>query len=404
MKILLSAAALALFAGSMPALAQSPGAAAQPQAVAVPPKPSAKARNAIVALQTAVNSNDQAAIATELAKAQAAAATKDDRYIIGQLQLKAALAANDPAQTSTAIDAIAASGFLDAAKTSDLYISLGSQLFQKKQYAQAATAFERAAAINPSNAKLPLMIADVRMAEGRKADAAAMYERGIKAAQAAGQKPDEALFRRAVQAAHDAKLPSVEGLAKQWVTTYPSPDSWRNSLAIYRNQHSPDVEGTIDVLRLMRANNALTKSNELSLYVNGLIGQSNFIEAQTFLDQVGSTPGVDAAAVKSLQSTVASKPRVSKAELDAAAKSAQSGMALLRIGDRLYGLGEYAKAADTYRAAKGKGADANLVSLRTGIALVAAGDKAGATAAFNAVSGARQGLAQYWLLYLQSKG
>ena len=63
-----------------------------------------------------------------------------------------------------------------------------------------------------------------------------MYERGIKAAQAAGQKPEEALYRRAVQAAYDAKIASVNDLARQWVVAYPSPDSWRNSLAIFRNQ------------------------------------------------------------------------------------------------------------------------------------------------------------------------
>jgi predicted Zn-dependent protease len=79
-------------------------------------------------------------------------------------------------------------------------------------------------------------------------------------------------------------------------------------------------------------------------------------------------------------------------------------MALLRIADRFYGLGDYAKAAEMYRAAKAKGADANLVNLRTGIALAASGDKAGAVAALNSVGGARAGVAKYWLLYLQNKG
>ena len=76
MRILLGAAALAILATSAPALAQNP--AAQPQAAAAQPKPSGKARNALAALQTAVNSNDRAAIATELAKAQAVATTNDD--------------------------------------------------------------------------------------------------------------------------------------------------------------------------------------------------------------------------------------------------------------------------------------------------------------------------------------
>jgi tetratricopeptide (TPR) repeat protein len=79
-------------------------------------------------------------------------------------------------------------------------------------------------------------------------------------------------------------------------------------------------------------------------------------------------------------------------------------MALLRIGDRYYGLGDYAKAAETYRAAKAKGADASLADLRTGVALASAGDKAGATAALKSVTGARAGVAQLWLLYLESRG
>ena len=101
---------------------------------------------------------------------------------------------------------------------------------------------------------------------------------------------------------------------------------------------------------------------------------------------------------------LSSKPKVTAADLAAAARSAQSGMALLRIGDRFYGLGDYAKAAETYGAAKAKGADANLVNLRTGIALAAAGNKAGAAAALNSVTGPRAGIAKYWLLYLQTKG
>ena len=398
MRIILGAAALA-FAVATPAFAQG-----QQQAEAPKLKVSDKARPAIAALQTAVNANDVANIPAKLAAAQAAAQTKDDRYLIAQLQLKAALAINDTAAISSAIDAVAASGYLDAARTSELYVSLGAKLFGQKQYGAAAAQFERAAALNPANAKLALMVADARMAEGRKAEAAAMYERALKAAQAAGQKPEEALYKRAVQAAYDAKLASVNDLARQWVIAYPNSESWRNSIAIFRNQTQPDIEGTVDLMRLMRATGALTKSNDLSLYVNALIGQSNFIEAQSAVAQAASVPGIDAAGLQGLKATLAAKPKVREAELSAAARSAQSGMALLRIGDRFYGLGEYAKAAETYRAAKAKGADANLASLRTGIALATAGDKAAATAAFNAVTGPRQGIAQFWLLYLQSRG
>ena len=75
---------------------------------------------------------------------------------------------------------------------------------------------------------------------------------------------------------------------------------------------------------------------------------------------------------------------------------------LLRIGDRYYGMGEYAKAAQVYRDVMTKpGADKELANLHLGMALARAGDKAGATAALNAVTGPRSGVAKYWLLYVQ---
>ena len=62
--------------------------------------PSGKAVKAIVELQKAVNANDTANIPAKVAAAQAVASTKDDKYIIAQLQLKAAYAANDDAAPS----------------------------------------------------------------------------------------------------------------------------------------------------------------------------------------------------------------------------------------------------------------------------------------------------------------
>ena len=47
--------------------------------------------------------------------------------------------------------------------------------------------------------------------------------------------------------------------------------------------------------------------------------------------------------------------------------------------------------------------DASLANLHVGMALARSGDKAGASAAFNAVSGARAPIAKYWLIYLAQK-
>jgi tetratricopeptide (TPR) repeat protein len=367
-------------------------------------RPSAQAIKAIVALQTAVNSRDAAAIKAAAQAAQAVATTKEDRYLIGQLQLNAAVAANDDAAAAAAVDAIAASSYLDGPRLAQLYATLGKKALQGKQYALADSLITKAVALQPNSADLLLVQGDARLAAGKKAEALASYQQVIQARTAAGQKPEEELYKRAVQAAYDARLPSAGDLALQWVTAYPNAESWRNSIAIYRNSAKPDLEGTVDLLRLMRAAGTLNRAADLNLYVNALVEQSNFIEAQNAVDQALKAPGADAAEVQKLLAMLESKPKVTAADLAAAAKSAQSGMGLLRIGDRYYGLGEYAKAAETYGAAKAKGADSNLVTLRTGIALAAAGNKAGASTAFNAVTGPRAGIAKYWLLYLQTKG
>jgi len=73
--------------------------------------------------------------------------------------------------------------------------------------------------------------------------------------------------------------------------------------------------------------------------------------------------------------------------------------------DRYAAMGDYQKAVALYRDALNKpGTDAAIANLHIGMALTRAGDKAGATAAFNAVSGSRADIAKFWLTYLNQKG
>ena len=220
----------------------------------------------------------------------------------------------------------------------------------------------------------------------------------IAADKAAGRKPDESYFRLAVQAAFDAKSPQLADYAQQWLTDYPSPDAWRNNLVIYRNSANLDENGRLALLRLINATGGLKSADDYNSYISGLLLLSNFNEAHTILDQAIAANVLTSSSQQAV--AVQGKPTASAAELAASAKTAQSGAALLRIGDQLYGIGEYAKAAEIYRQARAKGVDAPTADLFTGIALARAGDKAGARAALSSVTGARTGIAKYWLLYL----
>lgn len=403
---LITTTALALVAtlSAAPAIAQKTGAQQQPAQAAQPKiAPSKGALKAIVDLQDSVNKNDYANVPAKVAAAKAVATTKEDKYLIGELQLKAAVAAKDNAGEAAAIDEIATSGFLDSTKSSELYLSLGSTLYNNKQYPQAQAAFQKAAALDPRNTEAPSLLGEALFAQGQKAEAAAAFQRAIQASVTAGQKPDERLLKRAVGVAYDANSPAAVELSRQWVAAYPGPESWRNSIAIYRNLNHPDIEGTLDLLRLMQATGAMSQADDYTLFARASAEQNNFNEAQAVLDAgiAAKTVNPADANVKDLVAGLKAKPKATAADLAAATKSAVNGMALLRIGDRYYAMGDYAKAVELYRMAMNKpGVDTAVANLHIGMALARAGDKAGATTALNAVSGPRADIAKYWLTYV----
>lgn len=403
---LITTTALVLVAAlsAAPAIAQKNAAQQQPAQAAQPKvTPSKGALKAIIDLQDTVNKNDYANVPAKVAAANAVASTKEDKYLIGQMQLKAAVTAKDSAGETAAIDEIANSGFLDPSKSTELYLSLGSTLYNNKQYPQAAAAFQKAATLDPHNTEATSLLGEALFAQGQKAQAAAAFQRAIQASVAAGQKPDEKLLKRAVGIAYDSNSPAAVDLSRQWVAAYPGPESWRNSIAIYRNLNHPDIEGTLDLLRLMQATGSMSQSEDYTLFARAAAEQNNFNEAQAVLDAGIAAKTVNPADpnVKDLVAGLKAKPKATAADLAAATKSAVNGMALLRIGDRYYGMGNYAKAVELYRMAMSKpGVDAAVANLHIGMALARAGDKAGATTALNAVTGPRADIAKYWLTYV----
>jgi Tfp pilus assembly protein PilF len=411
MKFTTTALGIVLAIASMPAAAQLTRSqendkpmAQQPQSKPGDVKPSSGALKAIVELQNAVKANDTANIPAKLAAARAVAKTKEDNYLIGVFQRQAALNAKDVAGLATAVQALEASSYLDATKLAALYMDLGIQQFNAKQMALAVASFQRAATLTPNDYGAIELLAQAKSAAGQNAEAASLFQQTIKARIAAGQKPTEDVYRRAVQAAYDSQSPAAIELGRDWVAAYPSPDSWRNAILIYRNLVKPDVEGTLDLLRLMQTMNALSKSADYNLFATAAADQQNFVEAQAVIDAGIAAKQVDPASplFRDIVVGLKSKQKLTEADLVEAVKIAQTGAAMVRVGDRYFGMGQYAKAADLYRKALAKGGvDKDVANIHLGMALARSNDKAGATAAFNAVTGPRADIAKYWLLYLR---
>ncbi|MEO8175278.1 MAG: tetratricopeptide repeat protein [Sphingomicrobium sp.] len=419
--ILALALASAAF-GAAPASAQygSPAPAPQPKMQNPAPAPaptgnaaapdkkvnvSKAALKPIRELQAAVEAKDTASIPAKLAAAQAVAKSSAEKYIVAQLQLKAAVDANNELATGAAIEAMIASGGADAAQTERLALNLGKIQYTNKQYPQAAASFERVLAANPNSSEALVLLAETRNSQGKPSDAVALLQRALKAKAASGQKADAEWYKRAVGLAYENQLPSAVDLSRQWVAAYPTPSNWRDALRVYRKVANPPDPATLDALRLARAAGALEGDSDFHNYAV-LASVDSPGEARAVIDEAIAAKKIDPnkQIFRILIADLKTKRALGRELLPQLAKEAKasaSARLAVRTGDAFYGYGDYAPAIELYRAALTKsGSDANLVNLHLGMALARSGDKAGAAAALNAVTGPQAEIAKFWLIYV----
>lgn len=364
------------------------------------------AQKALLDLQTAVNANDVATIPAKLIAARVVAKTNDDKYLIASLQTRAALAANDNAAIQAGIEAMQASGSAENPDVAARYADLGKRFQAAGQTDQAVAALNKSLAINANNVPALIGLAAVKDKQGQKAEAVALMQRSFVASKASGQKIAEGNYKFAAGAAYGLRMPVANDIARQWVAAYPSPESWRDSLRIYRDLNRPAQGQLIDLLRLGRAANALSGETDYFALGSALTSAGKLAEAKSLLVEARTAPKVDV--TKSAFTDIVKKTAAAptRAAIDATAKTAlagANGKAMIDAGDGLYGVGAYAEAVPLYRAALTKGGEAGLANLHLGMALARSGDKAGATAALGAVTGVNADVARYWLLWLSTK-
>lgn len=402
---------------TLSALAASPAvagySAAQDQAPAqAAPKPvkvSKEAGPAIQKLDAAVKANDFANIPALVAAANATAKTPVDRYAIASLQVRAAQAQKDNAALAAAVDALLATGQVPDAEAKSLRVSAAKLRYDLKQYDLAAAGFEQALQADANNLDAYVLLAETRSAQNRGADAVPLLQKAIQLRAASGQPVPESWYNRATSLAYNNKLPAAPELARAWAKAYPSASSWRTAILTFEPSSGLTGPDTIDIFRLQRVAGALKGETDYYRYADMAFLRGLPGEATAVLDEGFAANAIDRnkPAFRDLYAAASGKVASDKAGLAAAEKSALAGAAArsaVGTGDAYLGYGDYQKAASLYRAALGKsGADAGLTNLRLGIALARSGDTAGATAAFNAVTGSRAGLAKLWLEWLASR-
>ena len=359
-------------------------------------------------LAKALEANASADVSAQVTAAHAAAKSPEEHYLAYQLQLKAAMGAKNEAEMGKAVAGMLSTGVAPAELQGPLHLANGKVKYNQKQYAEAAAEFQKVLQLDPANAEAKNLLAQTQLNSASPADAVAMLQKSIAEQSAGGAKAPEALYKRALSAAYKAKLPAAVDISRQWVADYPTPANWSDAIRIYRNFHELDDAATLDLLRLARAAGALNGEADYDRYAYAALMKGYPGEAKTVLEE-GIKAGVvnpEKSPFKEEIAQAKTKSAGEEASLDSSAKSALAGgtaKAALATGDLHYTYGQYAKAAELYRAAlKKSGADANLINLHLGMALARSGDKAGATAALNAVTGPRADIAKYWLAYVST--
>jgi len=421
------AAALMLGAAA-PALAQStyqtqpqtvPEAAPAAQApAAAPARPerqynlSRAERTAFQPLVIAARASDWAAAQAALPAAVAVARGNDAKYLIGQIRLQIGLGTQNRQLQSQGIDEMIASGGAQPHEMRALYENQLDFATAAGDTAKAARATAQLDALNPNDPNRFVRQARIRANANDAPGAIALYRQAMQVQTTAGQ-PIPVEWRRQVAAlAYQARLPETARLMREWLAAAPSQALWHDSLAIYAELAGTTDSGlNLDVYRLIRAAGAMTGERDFVVLSEAANDARAFGEVKAVLED-GLNRNLMASNVAwardrlALATRRATDDRASLAGERTAALAGSDSRAVLRLAEAYYGYGEYGPAAELYRAALQKGGqDANLVNTRLGAALAQAGQRAEAEVAFRAVTtGPRAELAQFWLLWLQSRG
>jgi Tfp pilus assembly protein PilF len=366
-------------------------------------------RTALAPALTAIGASDWAAAQAALPAAQAAAQSPDAKYLVGQIMLRIGLGTENTQLQSQAVDALIDSGGAQAHELPRLYDNQMRFALQAGDTAKAERAMARIAELSPNDPNVIIRAADLRMQNNDVAGALQQYRRAMEVQQAAGQTVTEELRKRVLAIAYRQRLPETLTLARELVTAYPNPTNWRDALLIYRELGGVEQPLHLDFYRLMSAAQALTSERDYVEYAEAAQRGAMFGEVKSALEQGLARNAITGNAAYAREMLSAAERRIAEDRQSLPAErtralAGNSGETILRLADAYYGYGEYAQAAELYRAALEKGGvDANLVNTRLGAALARAGQRAEAEAAFQAVTGPRAELASFWQLWLSRR-
>lgn len=365
--------------------------------------------------QKATDAGDLATALTNYNTAKAAMVNDNDKMMVGQIGYQIYTKNKDEALLSESVDLMLASGKAPQATQAKLYFAQAQIAYNKKDYTKAATALQNAQNAGSTDPDLVPLLVESTAQSGQPLQALNLLNAAIAKQTAAGQTVPTEWYQRGIAIGYRPKAPAADlpaisaatlELSKKWVAADPEPRNWGAALQIYEEQYKIDTDARVDVLRLLRAANALQGDQDYREYADDVY--LRFPNEAMQVLQEGNSKGIvnlagknDASDVMGIVKGKVAADKASLAATDKAARAAATAKAAVSTADAYVGYGEYAKAIDLYKVALTKaGADAGLINLHMGWAQALSGDTAGAKASFAAVTGPRKPIADFWIIHL----
>lgn len=355
-------------------------------------------------MEDASKAKDAAGLQAALAEGASTATTPDDKYLTGFYQLQLGILNKDQALQGQGLDAMLETGKAPAESVGVYNFYSGNFAYGAKNYTKAIQRLEAAKAAGSTEAALAPMLMDSYLNGGQIDKGWEIAKAGIDSARAAGTKPSEELYVRPAQAFQKAnRTNEMLDVLTMRVQDYPTPGTWRNTLYILLQQAQGDKELNLDILRLMRATNAMTQRPEYLEYA-ALATEAGYPgEVVALVKQgqnSGAIPKTDAhfGGILETQGPRATTDAAAVAADAAKPATLSNPKAARATADALVGNGEAAKAIPLYEAALKAAPTDNLVQFRLGVAQALAGQGDAAAASFAKVQGNRQRLAQLWAI------
>ncbi|WP_422061217.1 tetratricopeptide repeat protein [Sphingopyxis sp.] len=351
----------------------------------------------------ATAAKDAAALQAALAESQAGATEAGDRYWHGYYTLQLGLLNKDTAAQDKGLDAMLDSGVSPAESLGAYNFYSGNFSYVAKNYPKAIQRLEAAQAAGSKEASLSLLLMDSYLNSNQVDKGVALAKSAIEASRAAGQRPSEELYVRPAKALQAAKrTDDLLDILTLRVRDWPQPAVWRNTLYILLQQSGDNKDMTLDVLRLMRATNAMTERGEYLEYA-ALATEAGYPGEVVSIIEQGVSKSVfqkNDAKFGPILETQGERFKADRPGLLADAnKPPANPKAARATADALVGIGEYAKAIPLY---EGVAASDPVALYRLGVAQALAGQKDAASATFAKITGDRTRLAKLWTVHIQS--